>query len=243
MIAPVHAFPLTNLQRWHQQIGSRRRFAYERGERPHALLSYQIRHLPRSGLVPITSVTFVALFDEWQREVDDERKLTTRLLGFGAAQHRDGVLIGGPMLSRFDKDIRQTPSNGRSGSRLDYADEGLLIAALAWERCLERHSRHPHWPRRTTPKLPTFWCAVDRQIAGGRPYGSSFLVLLDQAIEQQLPLTRLLVDLKTLPKRQIIVTADPHRSLCGQAAPVTFDFYHSRFRASVDSNRDFNTPR
>lgn len=60
-------------------------------------------------------------------------------------------------MARFDKNLRLAPMTGGRGPRFDAADGELITLALGLERHLERCSRHPHYPRRRSPQLPSLF--------------------------------------------------------------------------------------
>ena len=194
--------PLELMQAWRRQLGQRARAAERHGPRPFAVVGYRVRGPVIDGCVPLRQLTLVALFDE----LAPAGTLTTRLVGVAGNVTAAGVRFGGPMLSRFDKDLRLAPAAGGRGSRLDTNDGGFLSFALQLERYLERCARHPFMPRRTTPRLPEL---TADGVAGDGEY---------------------LVDLTTLPKRQVLAIDNPATDLRGRCGSTEFDFYHTRFR-------------
>lgn len=187
---------------WRRQIGHRHELADRRGPRPFAVISYRVRSRPLDGrYVRLRDLTFVALFDERF----DTGEMATRLVGVAAAVDPDGLRFGGAQLSRFEKNLRLAPGRDRRGARLTVDDGEFFEFALSLECYLERCSRHPFMPRRKVPRLPT----LD---AGNAADESS------------------LVDLTTLPKRQVIRLDDPQRDLVGRVGSTVFDFVHTRFR-------------
>jgi hypothetical protein len=191
-----------HMDAWRRQIGHRRALADARGPRPYAVIGYRVDGpLAEDRYIPLRRLMLTALFD--QRLSDGT--LATRLVGIGAVVGPDGLCFGGIRLSRFDKDLRLAPARGRVGARLDAADQEFFEYALALERFLERCSRHPYMPRARLPRLPS-------PEAG---------VVVDQ---------NTLVDVTTLPKRQVIRLDDPERDLVGRNGTTTYDFVHTRFR-------------
>lgn len=189
---------------WRRQIGHRHTLAAERGPRPFAVVSYRVHGaLIEDRYVPLRRLTLVALYDQRQ----DDGSLATRLVGVAAAVEPNGLCFGGDRLSRFDKDLRLAPARGRVGARLDTADDEFFEFALSLERYLERCARHPYMPRARAARLPT----LDDGIAAD---ASS------------------LVDLTTLPKRQVIQLTTPKDDLVGRVGTTMFDFYHTRFRVA-----------
>ncbi len=188
---------------WRRQIGHRHVLAQQRGPRPFCVVSYRVRGRPVDGrYVRLRDLTLVALYDE----LVDGGELITRLVGVAASISAGGLCLGGIELSRFDKDLRRAPGLGRCGARLDAGDGEFCEFALALENYLERCARHPHMPRRSAPRLPV----VDAAVAD-----DSWLV-----------------DVTTLPKRQVIRLDSPQRDLVGCVGTTTFDFYHTRFRVA-----------
>lgn len=187
---------------WRRQIGHRHTMADERGPRPFAVIGYRIRgSLVEARYVPFRQLTLTALFDERLQSGE----LVTRLVGVGGIVIADGLRFGGVELSRFDKDLRLAPATGRRGARLDAGDGEFCEYALALERFLERCARHPHMPRRSVPRLPI--------IEGGADVNDNSLI-----------------DVSTLPKRQVITLGSPGRDLVGRSGTTTFDFVNTRFR-------------
>lgn len=161
---------------WRRQIGHRHALAAERGPRPFAVIGFRTQGtLIEDRYLPLRRLTLVAVFDQRL----DDGSLATRLVGVGANVTADGLRFGGVELSRFDKDLRLAPAQGRAGARLDAADEEFFEFALSLERYLERCARHPYMPRARVPRLPT-------REPGTAAEGTS------------------LVDVTTLPKRQVV---------------------------------------
>lgn len=205
MIVSTPNLPTSNrMHAWRRQIGHRHTLAGERGPRPFAILSFLVRgsHV-EDRYVPLRQLTLMALFDERL----GSGELATRLVGVGASIDNDGFHFGGIDRSRFDKDLRLAPANGRRGARLDTADGQFFEFALSLERYLERCARHPHMPRRRIPRLPV-------------------LESTDPAYETSL------VDVLTLPKRQVITLASTRNDLVGRLGTTTFDFVNTRFRVA-----------
>lgn len=187
---------------WRRQIGHRHELADRRGPRPFAIVSYRLRGRSIDDrYVRLRDLTIVALFDE--RFATGE--LATRLVGVAATVDPEGLRFGGVQLSRFEKNLRLAPGRDRRGARLTVDDGEFFEFALSLESYLERCSRHPFMPRRKVPRLP----ALD---AGNTADESS------------------LVDVTTLPKRQVIRLDDPQRDLVGRLGSTTYDLAHTRFR-------------
>lgn len=218
-------------QTWRRQIACREQLADERGPRPFALIGFRIRGgstAPSMKLVPFERLSFLAMFDE---RSDDDR-MSTRLLGLRPSLGSEGIQIGGTELCLFDRDVRCAPAVGATGRRLDLADTALMETALGWERFLERVGSHPHYPRRSVLRWPTWWCTV-AQVPSGvvvRDDHGRSLVPLDEALKQQLSILSVFADVTLVPKRQVVACAAPARSLLGQAGVTSFDLFHSRFR-------------
>jgi hypothetical protein len=192
------------MQTWRRQIGHRHTLAAERGPRPFAVIGYRIRGaLVEDRYVPLRRLTLTALFDERL----ETGELVTRLVGVGGQSVAAGLRFGGPTLSRFDKDLRLAPAGGRSGARLDVADEEFFEYAFSLERFLERCARHPFMPRRSQPRLPV--------IESGAAVNDDCLV-----------------DVSTFPKRQVITLRSPEQDLVGRCGTTTFDFVNTRFRVA-----------
>ena len=222
-------------QQWRRQVGCRLRLGEQRGARPLALVGYQVRGNAPDSLIPLDCLRFFSLFDE--RDAED--RLTTRLLGFRASLTAIGIELGGLPGNLIDKDLRLPPARGGNGRRLDAADARLVEAAFAWERHLERHSRHPHYPRRASLKLPDWWCAVQASAEDlpTRFHRGRTLVQLEQAIVRGFEVEAVFGDLAHVPKRQVVACQVPEHLLCGTAGVTTFDLYHSRFRRTPDAIR------
>lgn len=220
------------IQSWRRQIGSRARLADQRGPRPYVLVSYQLREVPVDGLVPLNRITFVSMFDQ---RIDDGATATW-VLGFGAQVLSDGVQFGGLAASRFCKDLRLSPTCGGPGRRLDAANRDTAEAALSWERHIERHARHPHYPRRVTPRMPDVWVSVPGSSSSSttvRRCNTLLLVPLARSATRPTEISDYYIDLTSFPKRQVIGVDDPSKALCGQSGEVSFDLYHSRFLPST----------
>jgi hypothetical protein len=194
--------PTELMQTWRRQLGQRARLAERIGPRPFAVVSYRVRGPVIGRHVTLRQLTLVALFDERLQSGE----LATRLVGVAGTVEVDGVRFGGSALSRFDKNLRLAPAAGGRGARIDAADSEFLSFALQLERFLERCSRHPYLPRCRIPRLPVL--PVD-----GISPGNS-----------------LLVDLMSLPKRQVLPLDAPRADLRGRFGSTEFDFYNTRFR-------------
>jgi len=218
------------LQRWRRQIAGRIELAERRGVRPFALVGCRVHGAEAGPFVPLERLSFVALFDE--RDHDD--RLLTRLVGVRTRFESDTLTIGGPELTLFDKDVRSPPAAG-NGRRLDARDVELCELALGWEQHLERVNRHPHYPRRSALRWPTWWCDVGTVPAGVKPrLGNGItLVPLETAITNRLPVRRLFADVAGVPKRQVVAGNVPQRLLQGTSGPLSFDLVHTRFRRAT----------
>ena len=194
--------PLELMQAWRRQLGQRARVAERHGPRPFAVVGYRVRGPVIDGCVTLRHLTLVALFDE----LAPAGTLMTRLVGVAGNVTADGVRFGGPMLSCFDKDLRLAPVAGGRGPRLDTTDGEFLSFALQLERYLQRCARHPYVPRRRIPRLPIL-------PEGGLAPGDAGLV-----------------ELASLPKRQVLSLSSPRDDLRGSFGSTEFDFYHTRFR-------------
>ena len=194
--------PLELMQAWRRQLRQRARVAERHGPRPFAVIGYRVRAPVIDGCVPLRHLTLVALFDELM----PAGTLMTRLVGVAGNVTVDGVCFGGPTLSRFDKDLRLAPATGGRGPRLDTNDGEFLSFALQLERFLERCARHPYVPRRRIPRLPVL------------------------PVEGLAPGDAGLVELTSLPKRQVLPLSSPHNDLRRSFGSTEFDFYHTRFR-------------
>lgn len=199
-----HASAGESMQLWRRQVGRRERAASTRGPRPFAVLGYRLPGVAvASSLAELRRLTLVALYDAY----DDQGKLQTRVVGVGGAMDGEGLRFGGVDLARFDKDLRLAPTAGGRGLRFDAADGELLIFSLGLERHLERCSRYPHAPRRRSPQLPS-----------------------PAAVEGAAGLT--LVDLTSIPKRQVLKFDSAARDLVGRVGAILFDFANTRFRVA-----------
>ena len=227
MIVSVQKRKLESLQQWRRQIGCRMHHMLRQGPRPHAILSYRLHAEPENGLVPLNRITFFVLFDEWRLDSQEDRHLVTHFRGFSATVVNGSVHLGGAHLCRLAKDLRRSPVVGGRGARLDALDSGLLETALAWERSLERHSRHPHYPRRREPKLPALWCSTNDSSA--RQDGFRLLAPVEEALLSGASPTKVLVDVRSFPKRQVFCLSNVSRDLRGRSGCIEFDFCSSRF--------------
>lgn len=202
MLITIGDSPTELMQAWRRQLGQRARTAERHGPRPFAVIGYRAGGPVIDGCVPLPHLTLVALFDE----LAPSGTLITRLVGVAGNVTAEGVCFGGPALSRFDKDLRLAPAAGGRGPRLDTTDGEFLSFALQLERFLQRCARHPYVPRRRIPRLP---------------------VLPQEGLA---PGDVGLVELTSLPKRQVLPLSSPHDDLRGRFGTTEFDFYHTRFR-------------
>jgi hypothetical protein len=205
MILSLESASLANrMAMWRRQIGQRHLLAVERGPRPFAVVSYRVQgRLVADRYIPLRRLTLVALFDHWL----DDGRLATRLIGVAAGADSNGLEFGGVRRSRFEKDLRLAPTRGPVGARLDALDGEFFDFAISLERYLERCARHPYMPRARVPRLPTLKAGVGTDETS-------------------------LVDLATLPKRQVIRLTTPERDLVGRIGPTMFDFVNTRFRVA-----------
>lgn len=193
-----------HMHAWRRQIGHRYVLAQERGPRPFAVLGYRVRNLHSADrFVPARDLTLVILYDQWLKTGE----LATRLVGVGLQTSLDGLAVGGPQQSRFDKDLRLAPGWNCGGARLDAACGEFFDYALSLENYLERCARHPFMPRRSVPTLPTIDAVAN---VAGSP----------------------LVDLTRLSKRQVVRIGAAERDLVGRVGSTTFDFVNTRFRVA-----------
>lgn len=189
---------------WRRQIGHRHALADERGPRPFAVLSYRVRgELVDARYIPLRRLMLVAVFDH---RLDDGR-LATRLVGVAAAIDPDGLCLGGVRLARIDKDLRLAPVRGGPGPRLDSANGEFFAFALSLERYLERCARHPYMQRARGPRLPMLEAGATADLTS-------------------------LVDVTTLPKRQVVRFDAPEQDLVGRVGSTAFDFVNTRFRVA-----------
>ena len=189
---------------WRRQIGHRHTLAAERGPRPFAVIGFRVQGaLIEDRYAPLRRLTLVGLFDHQQ----GDGRLATRLVGAAVHVEPQGLSIGGVEHTRFDKDLRLAPACGRVGARLDAADAEFFEFALSLERFLERCARHPYMPRARVPRLPTLepGAAADETS---------------------------LVDVTTLPKRQVLRLSTPEKDLVGRVGTTLFDFVNTRFRVA-----------
>lgn len=150
--------------------------------------------------VDLRDLTFYALFDE--RSAAGE--LMTRFVAVSGIQCGDGVLFGGPDLARIDKNLRLAPARDGRGRRFDAERAELLSFALQLEDYLQRAHRHPFMPRRRIPALPTL-----------------------HFVESEIGVTY--VNVRGVPKRQIIALGNASDDLYGYSGSTSFDFYHTKF--------------
>jgi hypothetical protein len=190
------------MQAWRRQLGQRARTAERLGPRPFAIVGYRVRGSIVDGCVPLKNLTLVVLYDE----LSSDGSLATRLVGVAGSIVAGTLRLGGPDLTRFEKDLRLAPAAGGRGARLDTADGEFLSYALQLERYLERCARHPYVPRRRVPSLPVL------------PEG-------DASFDDTC-----LVELAALPKRQVLALSSPRADLQGRFGTTEFDFHQTRFR-------------
>lgn len=201
----IEASTAQRMSDWRKQIGFRHELAARRGPRPFAVLPYLARGpVIADRYLELRNLHLVAHYD--QTLPDGE--LATRLVGVACRKEADELHVGGPDLTKFDKDLRLAPAAGRRGARLDAADGEFFDFALSLERALERFARHPYAPRRRVPRLPD----VTTDARG-----------------------RFTVDLSALPKRQVRAIDAPERDLVGRAGTSWFDYVNTRIRAAPES--------
>jgi hypothetical protein len=229
MIVSVSHRKSESIQKWRRQIGCRMHSRAQQGARPHALLTYRVDGEAENGFVRLDRILFLVLFDESRWNGCDELQLRTRFVGYSATFENGRIQIGGNRQCRFAKDLRRSPTVGGRGSRLDALDRETVDQAFASERHLERHARHPHYPRRNSPKLPSLWAIKSSTAEHGD--------LTKLAPLEEMPLSdglvNVFVDLRSFPKRQVLKVNHPRRDLCGRAGRIDFDFYHTPFHSVV----------
>jgi hypothetical protein len=243
-------------ERWRNQIARQRRRRADQGARPLAAIGYRVYGAARDGLVDLRRLLFITLYDSLQAD----GRLSTRVAGYGSSVIPWGVRIGGAENCKFDKDLSRPPSWSAKGHRIDLRHVEILAAALDLDRSIERHLQFSHQPWLRQPRWPTLWAAFDqhaavrlqgagpefdataqqaegrpgrllqahgRQINGLRAYPLAFVSHAWQEIRA------IYADVKTLPKRQIIVLDDSARDLCGFSEAIEFDLVRSRFSMAL----------
>jgi hypothetical protein len=90
-----------------------------------------------------------------------------RFAVYRAGQVPWGISLGGREQLVFETDLCLPPRRRGYGRRFSFNDQRWLPLALKMERCLTRHSRHPHAPRANELRLPKFWTAINTREATG----------------------------------------------------------------------------
>lgn len=242
------------MTRWQHRF---RRCRHKRAQpRPLAALGYLVHGAVLDGLVEIENLVFVVLYDE----VTDSHPLALRLAGFGGARIPWGVTWGGPDQSKFFKDLLLRPVPGARGLRLDAGQTRLLQLAMQLDRQLQRYSDRPWLVRRQRPQLPRLWAGFRGSVAPGvtgdgpelasevRRTGKAACRLLEEARRMHEGLTlyplpwvshhepiasAVFADLESVPRWQVFRLGALPEGLQGFQAAAQFDFFNSRFRASV----------
>lgn len=232
------------LQRWRQQIAGQRCRREQRGPRAHAAISYLVRGPSHDGLVDLNQLLCVIVQDECY----EGRSLATCCRTYAATAVRWGSKLGGAENCRLDKSLTIPPKLGGRGRQFDLAQPELLRLCLDLDRHLERHVQFPHMPRRYEPCLPSLWAAFTFDIApqisfagpeyenAGRPAVSPictatglFLYRLEYVSHESSRSARILADLRSVPKRQVLTLQRNKSNLTGFRGAIEFDLRNSRF--------------
>jgi hypothetical protein len=245
----IATFESSLLDQWDQQLGGRRRRDHPRSL---AALGYLVGGPVVEGLIEIEKLTIVILSDQPVRR----GQCALRLAGFDGRPVPWGAKWGGPEQSRFLKDLRLQSIPGGHGLRLDAGRPDLLRLALALDREIEQHARHPHLPRGRHLRLPKLWAGFRRSDATGLVGGGPELTAYAERIHRSrgelmarirreclglalYPLSwvsqhwkqavAVLADLERFPRRQVFRVHHLPEDLVGFQDSAEFDFWHSRF--------------
>lgn len=237
------------LSLWRRHFGSQFRRRCRRCPRPMAALVYYPRGPVIDGLIDLRRLEIWILHDV----PSSSRTIRHRLACYRAVPIRWGVLLGGAAQIRFEKDLALVPGLSSPGRRLSTVNERLITWALQLDRYLERHARYPYFPRCNTPRMPQFLVTLNGdQPQGDGPEFEAFHEKASMDAQQARVRFRRLhcrqwlyplefvshagqrfqsvyVDLKTIPKRQVI-RLDGNESLVGYRGACQYDLLNSRFQ-------------
>jgi hypothetical protein len=231
------------MQRWRQQVGGQRHRRDCRGPRLYAAISYVARGPIRDGLVDLRRVAFVVVQDILRRD----GSLATRFRNYAATAVPWGVKIGGAENTRFDKDLSLAPRRNATGRAFAFSDTEFLGLSLDLDRYMERHYRFPGRFGRE-PRLPVIWAAFAPKVAQEvRSAGPEFeaagcqrilrtvsssgasLIPVDHVSHEWRRFGRMMVDLRSVPKRQLVAVDHRGANLAGFMGAIAFDLRQSRF--------------
>jgi hypothetical protein len=117
-------------------------------------------------LIDIRRLTVCILHDEFEQSGPPGIRFAAYRLG----QIPWGVTLGGPGQILMDKDLALAPRRRAYGRRFARSDRRWLPLALRMDRWLERHERHPYFPRSTELRVPKFWADLKtNHITGDGP--------------------------------------------------------------------------
>lgn len=238
------------VSRWHRQIGRERSMRLCRGPRPFAAMFFSYRGFASDGLVDLSRLRIDVLHDLQITGAP----VAHRMARYTAGLNAEGIILGGASRIQFDKNLAQMPGRKSLSRRIGAKDSKLLGTALEMDRFLERRSRHPHYPRRSTPCLPRFWVSLDHDHPHGA--GPAFEQFVrNTGWEPELALTSVrhlcrgrwtypleyvahlakqihaaFVDLTAFSRRQIIRIQRP-TDLIDTVGACSFDFWSSDYRS------------
>ncbi len=244
-------------QCWRQQVASQQRRRVAQGPRPLAAVTYLVRRSAHEGLVDIRDLTVVIMYDDKRHD----GSVAIRCAGYSASGIPWGLKIGGADACKFDKDLTVAPAPAAKDRRFDTSNGELLSLALSCDQQLERHGRYPHFPRRLQPRWPKLWAgfaaetASQIELAGpefeadyrrstgsviqslARTSGGLTLYPLPYVSHAWRQILMIFVDMKTVPKRQVIALEPNARNLRGYDGAMDFDLVSSRFTATATIRR------
>jgi hypothetical protein len=129
-------------------------------------VTYVLRGNATNKLIDIRRLTVCILHDEF----DQAGAPSIRFAAYRLGQIALGITVGGPDQILLDKDLALVPRHRAYDHRFARWDQRWLPLALRMDQWLERHARHPYFPRSTELRLPKFWVALkSSQVTGDGP--------------------------------------------------------------------------
>jgi len=238
---------------WRQQVGSHLRRRRHRGPRNLAVVTYVVRGNATNKLIDIRRLTVCVLHDEF----DQAGAPSIRFAAYRLDQIALGITVGGPDQILLDKDLALAPRRRAYGRRFARWDQRWLPLALRMDQWLERHARHPYFPRSTELRLPKFWVSLTTThitgdgpefarfcqdfglpaevalITCGRRYRGQVLYPLEFVSHAWRQICTVYADLKHLFQRQVVQLDGPSR-LAGFQGACQYDLLNSPFWRRAD---------
>jgi hypothetical protein len=148
---------------WRRQIGQQLKILRRLGPRGLAVVWFDVCGRMNNKFFDFGRLRVCVLHDAFSPYCHPQIRFAVYRIG----QVPWGISIGGREQLMFETDLCLPPRHRGYGRRFSFNDRRWLPLALKMERCLTRHSRHPHAPRATELRLPKFWAALSSCVVTG----------------------------------------------------------------------------